>query len=179
MSDQSPGSVGDALGDAGPCPVVKWNGREFKVGWPTPRTLARVELQIARTAQDELKELETVLEPADFAAQKAAVIQALAVRHHRAGGPLWNATFSTGAGLHLMLWGCVAEHHPDFTPSDASRMVADVRTECEFALLLVAPEFFRIAGAAAGSSRQAVEGGIERFKARQQRTNPTPQSPPS
>jgi hypothetical protein len=169
------GSVADVLGAAGPCPTVAWQGHEYKVGWPVPTVLARIELEIARAAAEECKALAGVL-AADDAPDLRAILLA---RHHRVGGPLWNEAFRTARGVLYILWSCVQEHHPEFGLRDAEAMMRECPTEVEAATLIVAPDFTRLVGRATNAPPAEVEKQIAKVHARLAKRSCPPSSPPT
>ena len=98
--------------------------------------LAAVEDAIAADVWAEAKALAAV-DP-KFAADAK---EALLARHHRVGGPLWDAVFRTAAGQVLTLWGLIRATRPDFTREQAAALVQAEPDQCELAGVLAAPDF--------------------------------------
>jgi hypothetical protein len=173
-----PGSVSDVIGDAGPCPTVNWNGKAYRVGRPTPAVLAAVEFEVARVATAEVKALAEALDPQEYAALRESHHRGLLARSHRVGGPQWNATFAGPNGQLLILWALVAANHPEFTTADALSMARDSPDEAEAALLLAAPDFFRLVGGRSGTPPAEVEARVAEFQRRRGVTKPAPAPAP-
>jgi len=95
--------------------------------------LAAVEDAIAADVWAEAKALAAV-DP-KFAADAK---EALLARHHRVGGPLWDAVFRTAAGQVLTLWGLIRATRPDFTREQAAALVQAEPDQCELAGVLAA-----------------------------------------
>lgn len=154
-----PASVGDHLGNAGPLVTIDWinpgdgKPRRYKIAQPTAITLARMEMAIAKDAFDELEAL----------GKDGSLL--VASRHHRCGGPLWDAVMEDGIRwTPLMLWAMLCDSHPDFERKDAVRMMRDKAKEVKFATAYGAPFFYLAAAEIYGV---AVEDP------------PTPDSPPN
>jgi hypothetical protein len=141
---ERPGSVSDVVGAP---TTIDWRGAKYTVGRPTPDVLSDVEEAVAKNAVKETKALVGVLDPADV----PDITAALLARHHRVGGPLWQAAFKTAAGLLFILWACIKRHHPEFAFTDAMALAGECPLETKAALALVAPDFFALAGEQMGT----------------------------
>lgn len=132
-----PGSVSDALGAAGDCPTVRWRDADWKVAWPTAKTVGRLELLIAAAAQAEAGDLEATA-PGAVARCEAKLF----ARAHRVGGEFWGLYLSDPAtGGVLTLLSLLREHHPGLAEADALAMIAEVGPDVSAAMALVNPFF--------------------------------------
>lgn len=156
MTDETPMSVGDCVGSTW---AVAWAGKTYTLGRPTPAVLADIETEIGRDVWEEAKALRDVA-PELVAEAKDALL----ARHHRVGGPLWDATFKTAAAQFLQLWALVKAHHPEFTRADAVAMFRDVPDDCEVALVAIAPDFFAEVAERAKTPHAAAATGVERAR---------------
>ena len=124
----------------GPWPI-EWKGKTYQMGRPNPAAIEAIENEIARDAWDEANTLESFAPGA-----LADVRDKLLTRQHRAGGPLFNATFRTSQGGLLQLWSLVRLHHPEFTRAEAAAMNQDIPDQVELALIMANPGFFEQVG---------------------------------
>lgn len=146
MDTPTPPSVCDALGNAGPLPVVNWNGKAYKVAAPTPAVLAAVERQAAAVATENVKALKGVLPPAEWQDLWDGLLSDLKARKWAYGRELFNAVSTGPDGDVLLLWGCLSLTHPELTVADVRRMQIDQPEDTASAVAQVIPRFLEIAG---------------------------------
>lgn len=149
MAEQQPppGSVSDALGAAGDCPTVRWRNADWKVAWPTARTIGRLELLVAAAATAEAKELEAAgVDPGATDGLRTRLLG----RAHKAGGELWDQYLRGPDGGVLILLSLLREHHPKASESDARGMAVEAKADVDTAMALVDPRFPAAVEAAKG-----------------------------
>lgn len=143
-AENHPPSVSDALGNAGPLPVINWNGTAYPVSSPTPLTLKAVEQMVSRLAWDTMQGLKGVLGPQEWAELRAETVTALQARRWAFAQPLFSETLSGPDGDALILWGCLSAKTPGVTLDQVRRMQVEAASDCEFALSMVRLDFFTV-----------------------------------
>jgi hypothetical protein len=150
---EPPGSVADVVGPAAGCPEVRWRGQPYKVGWPTPAAVGRLELLVAAAAVAEAKDL--AASGVDPGAPDALRDRLLA-REHRVGGKVWEAVMGDPVTRAvLVLLALLREHHPGLAEADVWGMAAECQVEVQAAVALVAPDFLAAVEAARGLPKGA------------------------
>lgn len=144
--DHAP-TVGQVLGAAGACPEVEYAGRVWRVGFPTQRAKARLEELFAAQALAEVKALEGVLDPADYAGELAAVRDAVRSKQYRTWAPGWVAAMNGPEAGTLFLLSLLRENHPDATAADARALAENRADEVNAAVDRVAAPFFETVAA--------------------------------
>lgn len=143
MAD-TPASMGDHLGNAGPLPTITWQSKELQVMYPDNFVAARVELAIAKEAVDEATSLAQVTPSiVDYTSRL------LVNREHRMGGTLNLSKLGTPEGQYLMLWACVScvKGQEWFTLDECAAYAESNPVQAKLTLALVVPGFLELAAA--------------------------------
>jgi hypothetical protein len=135
----------DTLGNAGDLPTITFRDMEYKVAWPTPKSLTMIANEIARIAVQQATEAATYLPGKEAAELKSQVFSLISAREHHIGGQLWDAANSSNYQANIyLLWSLVKANHPSFTTEDATNMQLECMTDVEAVLLMVAPRFLEL-----------------------------------
>jgi hypothetical protein len=147
MSQEQPLPVADLLGNDGPLPEVRFNGRAYPVGLPCPAVVAAAERAVPALALANLKATQEFADPAEYARDEAALKAAIRGREYGFGRSLFNSVLGGPDGNRLILWACLRLKTPDITLDGVRDMLRDeaAAAELEAALEVVAPAFFRLA----------------------------------
>lgn len=168
MSEQA--SVSDCIGAAGSLPVVRWRGREYKVGRPDPKVFSAIEQVIIRSAADGVQEAKGGRSAAEHAADVDALQAAIRSRQYRPGGSLWDDEMGRNNGYRgfvLMLWGCMAAaNDPPPSVGDVSLMHDECEAEVTTAAAVVMPDFTQAAGERGEKPAAQVRAEVAAAKAR-------------
>lgn len=151
--DDTPAAVGDALGAAGACPAIDFNGKAYRLGHPTQQAKARFEQAVVDA---ELSNFRTQLArgfvtQAEYDEKIDRLGGQCDRREHAVGGPLW-LKYTVGrevmAGWQLHVWSLFAENHGDITPADVRAMMADDPAALRLLVRRTVPPFFEWVGGA-------------------------------
>lgn len=146
-------SEGLALGDAGACPVVEWEGARYTLGHPTQKakTLYQNEIVEAERRGLDAQLARKWVTPAKYDEKLDDLGRAVERGDHLPGGPLW-AKYAVGAetpaGVVTFLWSLFAQHHPALTVADVRRMAEGSPGLVRLAVRRVVPGFFEWVGEA-------------------------------
>lgn len=141
MAEETPPSASDALGNAGALPVINYKGKAYSVAYATPKAVQRVEQEVAAQAWANVQGLKGV---AGYEEMKAETLKGIQSRQHAFAAPLYTAAIDGPDGWPLMLWGCVAERHPEVKLDDVRGMFRDAADDVDLALAVVGGGFFSI-----------------------------------
>lgn len=166
MADDPKPAMGDVLGPAGEPVSISANGKVWKLGYPTPAAIDRLEKFVAAQAVAELAALEDALPADEFARQRAELRGEITARAHRAGGELWGRVLSSPSGQVLYLLALFRHHHPDMTAEDVLAVRAAAPLECDVALELVSPFFFALVAVRLGKTPEQAGAEAVAFRAR-------------
>lgn len=144
----TPGAVADVIGPAAGCPEVRWRDKVWRVGWPTPSAVGRLELLVAAAAVAEARDLAgSGVDPG----APDVLRDRLLAREHRVGGQVWEAVMGNPVTRAvLVLLALLREHHPELVEADVWGMAAECQVEVQAAVALVAPDFLSAVEAARG-----------------------------
>jgi hypothetical protein len=143
MADGEAGpGVGAALGEAGGCPSIEWNGRTWKVGHPTQRAKVILEEMVTAAALDQVERLAAFLPPAKYAAKEKAFLDQLAAGNWTTWGEGWATAINGPKGRHLFALSLLRVHQPDATEADAFGLMTERATAFKAAMVRVVPDFF-------------------------------------
>lgn len=144
MTQQPTPGVGEFLGDAGALPEIVCGGARWRIGFPTQAARAALEELAVSQAIDEVYALERVTPPDRFKRLEDKLNKAVAARHYRTWGPGWVESIQGADGHALFVCSLLRERHPDATPDDARRLMAERPEELRLALVRVLPDFFAL-----------------------------------
>ncbi len=136
--------VGLELGDAGPCPVVTYNGKPWSVGHPTQRAKATLEGLVAQVATRNIEELKAFYTPQQYKEEMEQLRASIRGGHHRTWGPLWLAVNGGPESNVLFLLTLLRERHPEATLNDAEGMWSDCNEDAKTAMAMVVPSFYAL-----------------------------------
>lgn len=140
-----PNSPADILGNSGDLPVITFRGVDYKVSWPTPKSLTVIANEIARIAVQQAKEVGACLPPSDAAKLMNHVFSQITARENQIGGELWEYHNNNNLNANTyLLWALVKENHPVFSLEDAKEMQLELLDETQAILLMVAPRFLEL-----------------------------------
>lgn len=138
-------TVGMALGNAGPRIKLEHNGIVFEFFYPCMAGVAKLEQLVAKIALQNVNELQSALDPIDFAALKADVMAKIQAKKHAFGGELFLQITSGTDSAAMFLWS--------YLPVDSAITLEQVRDllavqneECTRVALELTPDFCRAAG---------------------------------
>lgn len=135
--------IGPAIGDAGPCPKIVFNGKTWTIGHPTQVAKVELELLVIDVAQANIDAFKR-RDPAKHEAKSKLLDLQIEGGHHKTGGELW-ATVNNGPdGQPLFLASLLKENHPEITLADAKAMFRQEQRQVRRALALTVPSFFEI-----------------------------------
>lgn len=151
MEPEQPVSDQIALGEAGACPSVEWNGKRYTLGHPTPKAKAfycdglveaerrGIEAQLARK----------LITPAKYDEKIDVLGRAIDRNEHLEGGAIWQR-YAIGkdaaTGNMLYLWSLFAQHHPELTLADVEALSNANLGFIKLALKRVCGSFFTWVG---------------------------------
>lgn len=133
-----------ALGEAGACPEVGWNGKIWKIGHPTQRAKAILEELAADRSISEVVAMKAYLSPAAYAELFAESRRAIAKREYATWGEGWQAVMSSIDGGLLFLLSLLRVNHPEATEETVRGLMADKGDEVAAAMDRVMPPFFAL-----------------------------------
>lgn len=141
--DDNP-SVTDMLGSAGACPEIKHNGKTWRVGHPTQRAKATLEVLAADVAIAEVEALEATMDPKRYAKAYKHVMTSVQSREYRTWGEGWQKVVWGPMSSHLFLFSLIRENHPDATEANVIELMQTEPTQVARALAQVVPPFVRL-----------------------------------
>lgn len=144
MTADTPPSVCDAVGNAGPLPVVNWNGKAWAVGRPTPATLAFLEVELAAAAYRRVLAMKRSVTAVEFAEMKAAVLADIGDNKFAFNQPRFWGSMSGPDGTAILLWASLTVRHPEATLADAKRMLREAADEVDLAMAITTPQVFAV-----------------------------------
>lgn len=155
MSGGAP-SVQQMTGRPGPTVVV--GKKVYRLGFNTQDAKGRLE-ELVRSQ----KTREAVREKRRLGGQDGedyfADFVALCDRNHYATlGPGWKAVLATPEGTVLFLLSLLQEYHPDMAAGEALELLRSEPEQCEQALRVIAPNFFRAIAVQVAMQRGAKPG---------------------
>ena len=140
-----PPSVGDVLG--GDCPTIQCDGKTWKIGHPTQAAKDRLEKLVVADAWENVQAAKLGIPEVDDEAARS-FHEAVRNRESRTGGKMWASAFGRADGQVMFYLSLIREHHPEATPEDVMRLMADKPDEFLTAIELVTPRFFFVAAEA-------------------------------
>jgi hypothetical protein len=129
------------LGASGACPEIRLNGKTWRVGHPTQRAKAALEVLAVAQAVAEIRELKGTLPPDAYAELFRELNTAIAAKHYKTWGDGWQRVVWGPQSAHLFLLSLLRENHPDATEEDALALAAGAAEEVAAALAVVVPPF--------------------------------------
>lgn len=135
--------VGPALGDAGPCPKITFQGKTWTIGHPTQIAKVELELLVIEVAQANIDAFKR-RNPAKYEEKCKLLDLQIEGGHHKTGGELWAIVNNGPDGQPLFLASLLKEKHPEVTLDDARGMFRREQRQVRRALALVVPAFFEI-----------------------------------
>lgn len=142
MSEQTPApSIQGMLGAAGANPVIRWQGKSYKVGHPTQAAKARLEELAADAAMSRVEAMEGRVKPKTFKAMLDRATDRVLEGDYKTWATGWQEVVWSDGGV-LFLLSLLHEHHPDLTAPDAARMMEQCGNQYKAALGKVLPGFF-------------------------------------
>ncbi len=145
MADEViPLGVGPALGAAGPCPTVTHGDKVWKVGHPTQRAKATLELLVLETAAKNIEEAKGALPPARWEAKNAKLDADIDAGQYRTWGTLWRTVYGGPDGQALALTSLLRENHPEATVADGLLLWRAETKQVARAMRIVTPDFFAV-----------------------------------
>ena len=142
-----PPSVGDVLGASAECPAIEYNGKTWKVGYPTQLAKDRLEKLVVADAWTNVQAAKIGIPEFDDGLVKEFQ-ESVRNREYRTGGKGWASAFSRTDGQVLFYLSLFQEHHPDATSEDVINLMADKPDEFLAAMEVVTPRFFFVAAEA-------------------------------
>lgn len=142
MDTPHPPSVTDALGNAGPLPVVNWNGKKWQVAYTTPAVIADIEEEVAASAYQHIVRMSRRLPPDAREEAKAAALAAVQANKFAFNQPAFWEVMGGPDGDDIMLAASLRVKHPEVTTETARRMRAEAGDEVDYAVARVTPSFF-------------------------------------
>ena len=157
--------IGPALGAAGPCPTIEYEGTAWKVGHPTQRAKVALEHLVVESAAANIE----AMRPAWGKKKTEEKLDALDMQvmggHHKTAGALWNAINSGPDSVFLFLTSLLRENHPDATLVQGRKLWVNCPREVRRALALTVPAFFTlIAADLPGTPQSRAEAAAEYSK---------------
>lgn len=154
--DKKKMTVGDCLGNEGQLPTIPWGQKAVKVYRNCPEVVTHMELMVAVAARENLKKLEPIYRPDEYAAKTKELDNALLFNHHGFGGPLFMAALGSQDAAAMMLAACVQPGEPGYTVDDAKRSIAADTVKVMDALVVALPSFFSEGAKSRGMDPEAV-----------------------
>lgn len=137
-SSQQVAGVQQALGAAGACPEIIWQGKVWRLGHPTQRAKAVLEELGAAAALANVRHL-----PEDDP-DRRAVRKAVSTGSYRTFNPGWQETVGSPGTQHLFVLALFRETHPEMTEEQLFGLMAECPDDLRLGLARVVPDFFRL-----------------------------------
>lgn len=176
--------VQTALGEAGACPKIEWQGKTYTVGHPTQKAKALFEDGIVESEKRGLDSLlaRRLITAAKYDERLESLGKKIDRREHAAGGALWmqyavGSDAESGAGTMLFFWSLIAQHHDGFTLDDCRQMAEESAASVKLALRRVVPAFFQAVGEVLRLPPEAMEALRAAVAAQLDRLLPTGSTP--
>lgn len=137
-------SIQDALGTHGECPIVRWNGNEYRLGHPTQRAKARFEEAVVQAEQRAIEALTGRAPQSVVDARWDRLGGQIDRREYATGGELWRKYVGGSeavAGVSMFAWCLFAENHPTIKLDDVRAMTASDSPGLRLALRRVTADF--------------------------------------
>lgn len=166
MSEEVKPAMGDVLGNAGTPITITADGQIYKLAYPTPAAIDRIEKMIAAVFVAEVSSLADALPANEYADLRKDMREALAARAHRAGGSMWQRVMSEPHGATLYILSLFQHFHPTMTEADAIRIKRAASAEVDAALALVTPVFFDLLADRMGATPEQAQKEKQKFAAK-------------
>lgn len=136
-------SVQQMLGASGACPVVRWNGKAYKLGHPTQAAKGRLEDIASDEAIARIEAKEGRVKPATIKKMLDRVCDRVVAGDFKTWKPGWQETV-WGDGGALFALSLFHEHHPEMTVADVTALIERCGSQYRIALAKVLPDFFEM-----------------------------------
>lgn len=135
-------AVLDVLADAGPPLTVQYEGRTYRLGFPTQAAKARYENLVLKAETDMVLRQKAFLPPDDYQMRCDKLSEQINGRAFATGEPLWMKYSLSPTGWLLWVQSLFGEHHPEITAEDVVKLLSAKGEEVRFLLGAVVPSFF-------------------------------------
>lgn len=131
------------MGAARVCPEIEWNGKQWKIGFPTESCRKEIERLIVAQASGEIMALKGIVPDAEFEAHMAGFRESLIAGEYKAPlGRCFKKAFDND--MVLVFLAMVRQKHPEATKTDAIGIMRDCKEAAKLAIVQVMPDFFAV-----------------------------------
>lgn len=142
--DREPSGVTPVLGASGAAPPVKLGETEWKIGHPTQRAKAALELLVIAEARTNVEALKGVLSAEEYQDERAKLSAQIRGGAWKTWGSLWGEVCSGPNWMPLWVCALLRENHPDATVAQARELWLNAGDDVLDCLYVVVPDFFTV-----------------------------------
>ncbi len=156
MSSQRAPTIQQMTGRVGPTVTV--GSKVYRFGFNDQDAKARLEELIRSHVVREGLRMKRVLGGQDGEDHYTAVVDRLDAGYYGTLSPGWVKTLASETGTLLFVLSLLQEHHPQMTAEDARAVWVAEPEQCQAALRVIAPDFFRAVARQVAAEKGATPG---------------------